>query len=437
MSGFYPSHRVQVLAAGWGQFPRLMQTGWRDARKADDACDFFTGDPQEDPLDGYVETLQTASTPRNRSWFGYIRDLPEAREAAAAALQERTGVAFDADGIRLTNGGFGALVASLKVISDPGDEVIINLPPWPAYEPMAVDAGLSAVKVSIDLETFDLDLDAIEKAISRRTRAIIVNTPHNPTGRIYPPDTLQHLARLLEEASERNGRRIYIISDEPYNRIVFDGSRFHTPAEFYSYTFVCYSYGKVLLAPGERLGYVAMPSAMPDREQIGMGIQVVQGSCGYLFPNAVMQHALPELEKLSIDLERLQRKRDRLVDALRAIGYEVQTPEGTFYLTPKSPWPDAWAFCELLTQHKIYTWPGGRRRPARTFPYLAHRDRGHDRAQHSWLRRCLQACTRPCASGGGHLTSNIRVHIYACNKRYPQNNEQNCLQPIAFRLTLL
>jgi aspartate aminotransferase len=358
MSMSFPSQRVQALATAWGPFVRLFQTGLDEGRKAGDACDFSTGDPQEAPLPGYVDTLQRFAVPESRDWFGYTFTVRAAQEAAAASLEEWTGVPFGADGIKLTNGGFGALAASLRAVCDPGDEVIINLPPWPAYEPMAIDAGLSAVKVSIDLATHDLDLDAIEQALSPRTRAVIVNTPHNPTGKIYPPATLERLAGLLDDASERNGRRVFIISDEPYNRIVFDGNRFRTPAEFYPHTFVCYSYGKVLLAPGERIGYVAMPETMPDREAMWLALHAVQASSGYLFPNTILQRALPELEKIGLDVPALQRKRDRMVGALRDIGYELHVPEATFYLMPRSPWPDAWAFFELLMQHKIYTWPG-------------------------------------------------------------------------------
>ena len=124
------------------------------------------------------------------------------------------------------------------------------------------------VKVSIDRETLDLDLDAIAAAITPRTRIVIVNSPNNPTGRIYPAGTLERLATMLEEASERNGRRIFLLSDEPYNRIVFDGARFRTPVEFYPWSFLAYSYGKTLLSPGERIGYLALPPDLPDREAL-------------------------------------------------------------------------------------------------------------------------------------------------------------------------
>ncbi|CAN5644999.1 pyridoxal phosphate-dependent aminotransferase [soil metagenome] len=354
-----PSNRMQRVGESRVSLDRILrETTWNADRKAPDACDFFTGDPQEDPIPGYVETLQAYTAPESRDWFGYTFDLPAAREAAAASLAAHTGVPFDAAGIMLTNGAFGALAACVKAVTDPGDEAIIILPPFHLYDPLCIDAGLSVARVWMNRETFDLDVDAIAAAITERTRIVFINTPHNPTGKIYPPETLERLARLLDDASTRNGRRIYIISDEVLNRIVFDGIQFHTPAEFYPNTLLCYSYGKTLLAPGERVGYIAMPPTMPDRGSVAASVDTARTVSGYLHPNTVLQRALPELEKLSIDVANLQRKRDRLVGALKEIGYHVLTPEGTFYLTPRSPWEDDWAFAGLLATHKIYTWPG-------------------------------------------------------------------------------
>jgi aspartate aminotransferase len=358
MSTPTPSRRMKQVADAWSALERLRETTWGIDSKDPDACDFSTGNPQEDPIPGYVEALQAYAVPKSRDWFGYGGTRPAAREAAAAGLTQRTGVRFDPECILLTNASFGALVASAKAVTDPGDGAIIVLPPFHYYKPLCVDLGLSISEVWIDRETFDLDIDAIAAAITERTRLIFINTPHNPTGKIYPPETLERLAQVLEEASERNGRRIYLISDEVLSHIVYDGIRFHTPAEFYPHTLLCYSYGKTLLAPGERIGYVALPPTMPDREAVARSVGTAQDVSGYLKPNTVLLHALPELEKLSIDVGRLQAKRDRLVGALKEIGYDVLTPEGTFYLTPRSPWEDEWAFGELLTQYKIYTWPG-------------------------------------------------------------------------------
>jgi aspartate aminotransferase len=187
---------------------------------------------------------------------------------------------------------------------------------------------------------------------------VIVNSPNNPTGRIYPPQTLARLAALLDDASARNGRRIYLISDEAYNRIVFDGACFRSPVEFYPHAFLAYSYGKTLLAPGERIGYLAMPPSMPDRAPLRRAIQTLQIAIGWAFPNAVLQYAVPRLEEITIDVGHLQRKRDRMVGALQEAGYELRRPEGTFYLYPRSPIPDDAAFAGLLAEHGILVMPG-------------------------------------------------------------------------------
>ena len=186
------------------------------------------------PQTAYVEALRDSLTPRNEGWFGYKSNEPSAQAAAAASLQKLLGIPFEPADVHLTTGGFTAIPLGLKAVADPGDEVIFTLPPWFFYEPLVMEAGLVPVKVRCNPETFDLDLAALAAAITARTRVVVVNTPNNPTGRIYPPSLLQDLAGLLEHGSRANGRRIYLLSDEAYNRIVYDGARFHSPAEFYA-----------------------------------------------------------------------------------------------------------------------------------------------------------------------------------------------------------
>jgi len=320
--------------------------------------DFTFGNPHEMPQAAYVDALRDALTPRDPNWYGYQIYVPRAQEAAAASLRRLLDVPFEPDDVLLTTGGFSAIALAMKAVADPGDEVLFSLPPWFFYEGLAVEAGLVPVKVRLMPDSFDLDVDAIAAAITPRTRIVIVNSPNNPTGRIYPPETLSRLATVLEEASTRNGRRIFLISDEPYNRIVFDGARFRSPVEFYPYSFLAYSYGKTHLAPGQRIGYVALPPTMPDRETMRQAISDLTILIGYAFPNAVLQYAVPRLEQFSIDIAHIQRKRDRLVDALRDMGYRVQRPQGTFYLFVRSPIADDRAFVELLTEHDIFVMAG-------------------------------------------------------------------------------
>jgi aspartate aminotransferase len=207
---------------------------------------------------------------------------------------------------------------------------------------------------------FDLDLDAIEAAIGPKTRLVIVNSPHNPTGRIYGLDTLEALADLLERASARFGRRIFLLSDEPYRRLRFDGRDFVSPAAVYPWTLISYSYGKVLLAPGQRLGYLALSPLMPksDRQPLRDAMFSAQMALGWCFPNAVMQYALPDLEELSIDRGALARRRDLLTATLTLAGFEVLPPEGTFYLWSKWPAGNPERHWNALADHKVFVLPG-------------------------------------------------------------------------------
>jgi aspartate aminotransferase len=283
---------------------------------------------------------------------------PQSQEVVAESLRKRNGIAYQPGDIFMTTGAFSALAICLTAVVNPGDEVIFLSPPWFFYETLILGAGGIPVRVKVDAKTFDLDLVAIQAAITDKTRAIIVNSPNNPTGRIYSPQILAELARLLTSAQKRTQRPIYLLSDESYNRIVFDGNVFNSPTAFYPYSFLIYTYGKTLLTPGQRIGYIAMPPEMPERETMRGALLTAQFTLGWPFPNAIMQYALPELEQLSIDIPHLQRKRDRMVKALGEMGYDLHTPEGTFYLMPRSPLADDLAFTRLLMKHKIYCLPG-------------------------------------------------------------------------------
>jgi aspartate aminotransferase len=324
------------------------------------AADFVAGNPQEMPLPEYVSAIKKWTEPRSKDWFAYQMSVPEARQAVAESLARRRGVRFAEEDIALTTGAFAGLEISMRAVCDDGDEVIYLTPPWFFYDGIAKGLGLVPVKVPVDTTTFDVDVAAIEHAITPRTRAVIVNSPNNPTGRLYPRATLDRLAALLESSSRRNGRAIYLLSDEAYHRILFDGRRYESPTESYARSILIYTYGKQLLTPGERIGYLALPPTMPadEREQLRGAITMAQLVGGWSWPNAVLQYALADLEGISIDIAHLQRKRDRMVRGLREAGYELHVPEGTFYLLPRSPWRDDWAFTRHLAESNVLVLPG-------------------------------------------------------------------------------
>src|SRR5206468_4538386 len=255
----------------------------------------------------------------------YKSSESEPQAFVAEHLGRELGLAFEPADIALTTGAFAAILVAINCLLDPGDEAVFSEPAWFCYEPLLLAAAAAPRKVALKPPAFDLDLDAIGAAIGPRTRLVIVNTPHNPTGRIYGREVLTALAERLERASRRIGHRIFLLSDEPYRRLRFDGRGFVSPAAVYPWTLISYSYGKVLLAPGQRVGYLAISPRMPsaDRQGIRDALFATQMALGWCFPNAVMQYALPQLEGLSIDLSALTRRRELISEALTSSGHDV------------------------------------------------------------------------------------------------------------------
>ena len=319
---------------------------------------FAVGNPQEMPLSGYVDALRAKIEPQSTDWFAYKMSEPRSQAAVARSLTERTGLNWDPADVAMTNGGFGALAVAFRTIVEPGDEVVFLSPPWFFYELLIRAVGGVPVRVSLSPPRFDVDPAAISAAITPRTRAVLFNSPHNPSGRVYPLADLRALAAMLDEAATRIGRQIFLVSDEPYNRILFDGREFHSPAEVYPDTITTYSYGKTLLAPGMRIGYLTVPPTMSDREAFRERVLLAQLAGGFLFPNALLQHAIEDLERLSIDVGAIERRRDRMVGALRGMGYETTVPEGTFYVMARSPIDDDVAYGAILAEENVLVLPG-------------------------------------------------------------------------------
>jgi aspartate aminotransferase len=325
-----------------------------------DICDFTFGNPHEMPLGNLVSAIRERALPHDKNWFAYKTSEPEPQAFLAEHVGRELGLAFESADIALTAGAFAAIMVAFRLVLDAGDEVVFSEPAWFCYEPMLLAADAVPRKVRLKPPEFDLDLGAIDAAIGPKTRLVIVNTPHNPTGRIYGRDMLKALSDLLDRASARFGRRIFLLSDEPYRRLRFDGRDFVSPAAIYPWTFISYSYGKVLLAPGQRLGYLALSPLMPqsDRQALQNVMFSAQMALGWCFPNAVMQYALPDLEQLSIDQEALARRRDRLTAALASAGFKVLRPEGTFYLWSEWPPGDPHRHWNALADNKVFVMPG-------------------------------------------------------------------------------
>lgn len=338
-----------------GFFSRIQSTA-----QDPDALDFTFGNPHEMALRGLTEAMSAQLQPQSVDWYAYKTNERPAQEAVAAGISAELGLDFEPDDIAMTQGAFGAIQLALALVTDAGDEVVIPAPGWFCYEPMLYQADLVPVPAALDPVDFSLDVDAIARAITTRTRVVIVNSPSNPTGRVFSTETWKELADALETASRRHGRRIWLLSDEPYRRIRFDGIDFASPAAAYPWTMIDYSYGKVLLAPGQRLGYLALSPLLPapERDELRAAFMPVQLAIGWGFPDALMQHSVPALEGVSIDMAELTRKRDRMYGALSDAGYELTLPEGTFYLWGRAPGGDALAYTDALAERGVYLMPG-------------------------------------------------------------------------------
>jgi len=324
------------------------------ARRQDDPtiCDFVTGHAHEWPLTEMTDALAIGAKPMNVHWFAYKTNDSTACEAVAAALRHSDGLTYRASDIFLTNGATAGLTVALMAFVDPGESVVCLGPAWFFYEALIASAG--ARPVVVPMRDDRLDFGAIERALTSETGAFILNTPHNPSGRVFTHRELEDLATLLEEASRRRGRPIPLIADEAYRRIIFDGRAHISPAGLYPSSIVVYTYGKTLLAPGERLGYLAVHPDMPDGARVRAGLYAAQILCGWAFPSAVLQHALPTLERVSIDVARVQARRDRLVAELGAQGYDLRRPEGGLFMLVRSPIDDDRAFARILAERDIF-----------------------------------------------------------------------------------
>lgn len=336
----------------------LERAGYMADPPRGDDNDLVFGNPQDMPLPGFVQALQRHSVPRDSRWFAYKMNEAVATEPVAQSLSAMTGQAYAAQDVVMTTGAFGALAVALRALLEPGDEVLYFSPPWFFYAMLIAGAGGTPRKLVLKPPQFEPDLHDLRAALCERTRAVIWNDPQNPSGRVYGKQTLAGVAEVLSEASTRYGRPIYAIADEAYRRILFEGSEFQSLALHYPNTLHVYTYGKTLLTPGQRLGYIALPPAMEGRTQLRADLEIAQLALGFSFPNALMQYSVADLERECIDLSALQRRRDRLVPAMRAAGYEVICPEGTFYVLVRCPIEDDMAFCQRLAERRTFVMPG-------------------------------------------------------------------------------
>ncbi|MCK1813209.1 aminotransferase class I/II-fold pyridoxal phosphate-dependent enzyme [Streptomyces sp. XM4011] len=336
----------------------LQHSPYREQVGRPGVVDLAFGDPHEFPSPDLVSLLQNGLEPRHPEWFAYLRDHQPAQSAIARSLSVDPGMPFMPEDVALTNGAFAGLMVCLRTLAAPGEEVIHLAPSWFYYEPMIASVGAVPVQVALRPGSWRPDVDRIAAALTPATSVVVINSPNNPTGVVYSDDELRDLAAALRRASERHGRPIYVVSDESYRKIVFERARCPSMAEHYPYTLLVHTYTKTLMLPGERVGYVALPPTMPDREPLRRALDVAQLMTGWAYPNNSLLYALPDLERLAPRLGPLRARRDRLVTALRDLDYAVQPCEGTFYLLVAAPDGDDWGHAATLAEHGVLVLPG-------------------------------------------------------------------------------
>jgi aspartate aminotransferase len=320
--------------------------------------DFALGNPITEPPQALKEELcrmvcaDTIGMHRYMPNSGY----DEVREEIAQFCTQNTGLPFTRDHIIMTVGAAGALNVVFKSILDPGDEVIVPNPFFVEFMFYIGNHG-GVIKLAETKSDFHLDIENISNAITKKTRAVLLNSPHNPTGVVYNEEELKELCYLLDERRNK-GQRIYLISDEAYRKLLYDNTPFPDFFNLYDDTIVVTSHSKDLALPGERIGYIAVsPKIENERPLIGAMI-FANRILGFINAPALMQRLVGRYQRNSVDIGSYQRKRDTIYDILVESGFEVNKPQGAFYIFPKSPIPDDVAFIRELQKNHILAVPG-------------------------------------------------------------------------------
>ena len=316
---------------------------------AENVYDFSLGNPNVPAPEAVnrtmIELLQTKS---DMYLHGYTsaQGAIDTREAVAADLNRRFGTAFHKDNFYMTCGAAASLKISLTALYTPGDEVIAFTPFFPEYRVFVETCGAKLVTAASDQNTFQIDFEVLEPLITEKTKAVIVNSPNNPSGVVYTAETVTKLAELLRAKEAEFGHAIYLIADEPYRELVYDGMDVPYLTKYYKDTIVCYSYSKSLSLPGERIGYILVPDEVTDAKDIYAAVCGAGRALGYVCAPSLAQHVIASCTGMVSDLNVYKLNRDLLIDNLTEFGFTCIHPDGAFYLFMKSPIADAGAFCE-------------------------------------------------------------------------------------------
>ncbi|MBQ8828157.1 MAG: pyridoxal phosphate-dependent aminotransferase [Clostridia bacterium] len=330
---------------------------------AENVFDFSIGNPSVPPppsVDKALEDILKNADPVAIHGYPSAEGIPEVRAAIAENLNERYGTDYTSSNIFMTIGAAADLKCCVNALTDRGcgDEIITFAPYFPEYNVYMRSADVKLVVVPADIESFQINFDEFEKAINEHTRAVLINSPNNPSGAVYSEETIRKLAEVLTKKQQEYGRSIYIISDEPYREIVFKGFSVPYVPHYYDNTLVCYSYSKSLSIPGERIGYVAFTNKAEDSGIILGVLAAAARDLGYVGVPTTFQGVIKECAGDTSDLSIYEKNKDILYKGLISMGYTCVEPGGTFYAFPRSLEPDASAFCEKARKYDLVLVPG-------------------------------------------------------------------------------
>ncbi len=343
------SEAMRRLGAQGNPMRVLFEYGKKRAAEVgeENVLDFALGNPSVPPPARANEVIrEVLSGPRADSIHAYTGAPGElsVRETIAASLNRRFDAGCGAADLFLTSGAAPALCACLKGLCCPGDQFMVITPYFTEYRVFIEGAGAEVLEVPAAAETFLLDIEAIEANLSPRVKGIVINSPNNPSGVVYPRQNLKELGALLRRKSAQYGQPIYLISDEPYREVVYDGVEVPWVPHCYENTLVCYSYSKAISLPGERIGYVLVPPSMEDHDMVYQAVAGAGRCTGHINAPSLFQQVAAACDGMVSDLTAYATNRNLLYNSLTEMGFQCVKPEGTFYLLMKSPEPDAAAF---------------------------------------------------------------------------------------------
>ena len=355
------SRKVEGFMSKSSWIRRMFEDGMKLKEKygAENVFDFSLGNPNVDPPDRFKELLVEIAGEDTPGAHKYMPNVGYERTRAeiAAHLSGVHSVTLSPEHVIMTCGAGGALNVVFKTLLDPGDEVIISKPFFVEYTFYVDNHGGVPVFVETN-EDFSLNLDAIERAVTEKTKVILINSPNNPTGKIYNEESIKGLSLLIGRKEREYGKEIYLVSDEPYSEIVYDGIKIPGILGACKNSIIVTSYSKSLSIPGERIGYIALAPGISDIDRLIEGITLCNRILGFVNAPAFMQRVVERMQGIYVDVEHYRRKRDLLCDGLWKAGFEFEKPDGAFYLFPKTPIDDDVEFVRALQEKNILVVPG-------------------------------------------------------------------------------